>query len=43
VAAPAFLPGAGVRLYAGTTAIPVQIPTATTATNISAMAYVVEA
>ena len=43
VAASAFLPGAGVRLYAGTTAIPVQIPTATTATNISAMAYVVEA
>lgn len=42
VAASAFLPGAGTRLYAGTTATLVQIPTATTATSISAAAYVVE-
>lgn len=42
VAASAFLPGAGARMYAGTTAILVQIPTATTATSISAAAYVVE-
>lgn len=42
VAASAFLPGAGTRLYAGTTATLVQIPTATTATSVSAAAYVVE-
>lgn len=42
VAAAALLSDDGVRLYAGTTAILVQIPTATTATTITAAAYVVE-
>lgn len=42
VASAALLSDDGVRLYPGTTAIVVQIPTATTATNITAAAYVVE-
>jgi hypothetical protein len=42
VASAALLSDDGVRLYPGTTAIVVQIPTATTATTITAAAYVVE-
>lgn len=42
VAASALLPGAGVRLYTGTTAVLVQIPTATTATTVTASLQVVE-
>jgi hypothetical protein len=43
VAASALLPGAGVRVHAGVAAVLVQIPTATTATTVTAALQVVEA
>lgn len=43
VAASALLPGAGVRVHAGVAAVLVQIPTATTATTVTASLQVVEA